>query len=153
MILINRRLAEQYWPGEDPIGKRLKVGPADSPNAWLTVVGVVGDVRQTGLYEQKLEFYVPYMQERRSFMAPARSRRAHEGRPGGDRGRGAAGRVDSRQGPAGLECTHHGSGVCGGDLAGTFSDVDARIVCGARARARVCRALRSDLLFGGATNA
>jgi predicted permease len=70
VVLINHRLAEQYWPGEDAIGKRLKVGPLDSPNAWLTVVGVVGDVRQTGLYEQKLEFYVPYMQERRSFMAP-----------------------------------------------------------------------------------
>lgn len=70
VTLINRRLAEQYWPGEDAIGKRLKVGPADSPNAWLTVVGVVGDVRQTGLQVQKLEFYVPYMQERRSFMAP-----------------------------------------------------------------------------------
>jgi len=70
VTLINRRLAEQYWPGEDAIGKRLKVGPADAPNSWLTVVGVVGDVRQTGLYVQKLEFYVPYMQERRSFMAP-----------------------------------------------------------------------------------
>ncbi|HJT27073.1 MAG TPA: ABC transporter permease [Pyrinomonadaceae bacterium] len=70
VTLINRRLAEQYWPGEDAIGKRIKVGPADSPNAWLTVVGVVGDVRQTGLHEQKLDFYVPYMQERRSFMAP-----------------------------------------------------------------------------------
>ena len=70
VTLVNRRLAEQYWPGEDAIGKRLKVGPADSPNAWLTVAGVVGDVRQTGLYEQRLEFYVPYMQERRSFMAP-----------------------------------------------------------------------------------
>jgi len=70
VTLINRRLAEQYWPGEDAIGKRLKVGPADSPNAWLTVVGVVGNVRQTGLQVQKLEFYVPYVQERRSFMAP-----------------------------------------------------------------------------------
>ncbi|HSE19712.1 MAG TPA: ABC transporter permease [Pyrinomonadaceae bacterium] len=70
VVLVNRRLADRFWPGEDAIGKRLKVGPADSPNAWLTVVGVVGDVRQTGLYEQKLEFYVPYMQERRSFMAP-----------------------------------------------------------------------------------
>ena len=69
-VVVNRRLAEQYWPGEDAIGKRLKVGPLDSPNAWLTVVGVVGDTRQTGLNEQKLEFYVPYAQERRSFMAP-----------------------------------------------------------------------------------
>jgi putative ABC transport system permease protein len=69
-VLVNRRLAEQYWPGQDAIGKRLKVGPADSPNAWLTVVGIVGDTRQTGLNEQKLEFYVPYAQERRLFMAP-----------------------------------------------------------------------------------
>jgi putative ABC transport system permease protein len=69
-VLVNRRLAEQYWPGEDAIGKRIKIGPVDSPNAWLTVVGVVSDTRQTGLYEQKLEFYVPYAQERRSFMAP-----------------------------------------------------------------------------------
>jgi putative ABC transport system permease protein len=70
VMLVNRRLAEQFWPGEDPIGKRLKIGPLDAPGPWLTVVGVVGDVRQTGLYEQKLEFYVPYAQERRSFMAP-----------------------------------------------------------------------------------
>jgi predicted permease len=70
VTLVNRSLAERYWPGQDAIGKRLKVGPVDSPNEWLTVVGVVGDVRQTGLYEQKLEFYVPYAQERRSFMAP-----------------------------------------------------------------------------------
>jgi putative ABC transport system permease protein len=69
-VLVNRRLAEQYWPGQDPIGKRLKVGPLDSQNSWLTVVGVVGDVRQSGLTEQKFEFYVPYAQERRSFMAP-----------------------------------------------------------------------------------
>jgi putative ABC transport system permease protein len=70
VMVINRRLAEKYWPGEDPIGKRLKIGPLDSPSPWLTVVGVVSEVRQTGLYEQKLEFYVPYAQERRSFMAP-----------------------------------------------------------------------------------
>ncbi len=71
VIIVNRRLTEQFWPGEDPVGKRLKIGPIDSPNAWTTVVGVVGDVRQAGLYgEQKLELYVPYAQERRGFVAP-----------------------------------------------------------------------------------
>ena len=70
VLLINQRLAEQYWPNEDPIGKRLKIGPVDSPNQWLTVVGIVNNVRQTGLYEQKHEIYVPYAQERRAFMAP-----------------------------------------------------------------------------------
>jgi putative ABC transport system permease protein len=71
VMIINRRLAEQFWPGEDPTGKRLKIGPADSPNAWAIVVGVVGNVRQAGLYGELLpEFYTPYMQERRPFVAP-----------------------------------------------------------------------------------
>lgn len=70
-LIVNRRLAEQFWPGEDPTGKRLKIGPADSPNPWATVVGVVGDVRQTGLYgDQMAELYAPYAQERRSWMSP-----------------------------------------------------------------------------------
>ena len=71
VILINRRLAEHYWPGQDAVGKRLKIGPLDSPNPWLTVAGVVGDVRQSGLYgDQRLEMYSPYAQERRAFIAP-----------------------------------------------------------------------------------
>ena len=71
VILISRRLAEQYWPGEDATGKRLKIGPVDSPNPWLTVVGVVGDVRQAGLYgDERMDLYAPYAQERRSFVSP-----------------------------------------------------------------------------------
>ena len=71
VIVVNRRLAEHFWPGEDPIGKRLKIGPADSPNSWATVAGVVGDARQGGLYgDQNFELYVPYAQERRGFVAP-----------------------------------------------------------------------------------
>jgi putative ABC transport system permease protein len=71
VIIVNRRLAEQFWPGEDPTGKRLKIGPADSQNPWATVAGVVGDVRQSGFYgDQNFELYVPYAQERRGFVAP-----------------------------------------------------------------------------------
>jgi putative ABC transport system permease protein len=71
VILVNRRLAEQYWPGQDPTGKRIKIGPLDSPNPWLTVVGVVGDVRQSGLYgDLRMDLYSPYAQERRAFIAP-----------------------------------------------------------------------------------
>ncbi len=69
-VVVNRRLAEQFWPNEDPVGRRLKVGPVDAPSKWLTIVGVVGDARQTSLYDAKMEFYVPYMQEPRAFMAP-----------------------------------------------------------------------------------
>lgn len=70
-FVVNRRLAEQFWPGEDPTGKRLKIGPPDSPNPWVVIIGVVGDVRQTGLYgDQLAELYAPYAQERRSWMSP-----------------------------------------------------------------------------------
>jgi predicted permease len=71
VVVINRSLAEQYWPGEEAVGKRLKVGPADSPNPWATVIGVVGDVRQVGLQgEQSLEMYATYKQDPRGFVAP-----------------------------------------------------------------------------------
>lgn len=71
VAIVNRRLAEQFWPGEDPTGKRLKIGPLDSRNPWATVVGVVGDVRQAGLYgEQQSELYMPYAQEWRPWVAP-----------------------------------------------------------------------------------
>ncbi|HXQ97901.1 MAG TPA: ABC transporter permease [Candidatus Limnocylindrales bacterium] len=47
-VIINERMARRFWPDEDPIGKRIKIGPPDG-NPWMTVVGVVKDVHQTGL--------------------------------------------------------------------------------------------------------
>jgi putative ABC transport system permease protein len=71
VTLISRQLAAQHWPNEDPIGKRIKIGPLDSPNQWLTVVGVVADVRQAELYgDPRMDLYVPYAQERRGFVTP-----------------------------------------------------------------------------------
>ena len=49
VIVVNEALARTYWPGEDPIGRRLKVGAANAQAPWLTVVGVVADMRQGGL--------------------------------------------------------------------------------------------------------
>jgi len=45
--LISESLAKNEFPGRDPIGRRFHVGPLDRP--WYTVVGVVGDVKQTSL--------------------------------------------------------------------------------------------------------
>lgn len=42
-LVISERMAALYWPGGDAIGKRVKMGPPDSP--WLQVIGIVGDVR------------------------------------------------------------------------------------------------------------
>ncbi len=66
--LISERLAARFWPGQNPIGKRLKLGgrgqnfqPGNNQQAapWLTVAGVVGDVRQRGVAsEAGLDVYV-----------------------------------------------------------------------------------------------
>ena len=58
LVVINESLARRYWPQAEPIGKRLKVGTF--PN-WLEVIGVVGDVKDTGLNQSsEPEYYVPY---------------------------------------------------------------------------------------------
>lgn len=48
-IIINETMARQYWPNEDPIGKRLKFDDPNFKSPWSTIIGVVGDVRQEGL--------------------------------------------------------------------------------------------------------
>ena len=55
VVVINEAMAKQIWPGEDPLGKQLK---DDVP---VTVVGVVGDVKNYGLLRQAVpEMYAPY---------------------------------------------------------------------------------------------
>jgi putative ABC transport system permease protein len=46
-VLISESLAKREFPGQDPIGQRVHVGPMDRP--WYSVVGVVADVKQTSL--------------------------------------------------------------------------------------------------------
>jgi putative ABC transport system permease protein len=47
-VLISDALRRRFWPSEDAIGKRIQLGPFDPKGQWLTVVGVVGDVRHRG---------------------------------------------------------------------------------------------------------
>lgn len=61
-IVVNATLARRHWPGENPLGKRLKLGGPGSDGPWRTVVGVVGDIRQNGLDREDGQpgFYIPY---------------------------------------------------------------------------------------------
>jgi predicted permease len=63
VVIISEKTAERYWPGEDPIGKRLKPGLASSDVPWRTVIGVVKDVRQNDfIATPKPEMYWSYQQ-------------------------------------------------------------------------------------------
>ncbi len=58
--LVSASLAERLWPGEDPVGKRVRDQRAGQDVPWVTVVGVVGDVRQS---DDVLDsWYVPFAQ-------------------------------------------------------------------------------------------
>jgi predicted permease len=65
VALVSAAMAQRYWPGEDALGKRIALpwnSTADGPN-WRTIVGVVGDVRHTGLREEgRSEMYLPFAQ-------------------------------------------------------------------------------------------
>ncbi|HET7696816.1 MAG TPA: ABC transporter permease [Vicinamibacterales bacterium] len=73
VALVNEEMARRYWAGRDPIGGRFRIGGrADRP--WVTVVGVVGDVRHNGVTEViKEKFYVPHTQWHLSVGNPIRS--------------------------------------------------------------------------------
>jgi predicted permease len=61
VVLVNERLARRYWPRGSPLGRRLKLGGPDGE--WLTIVGVVGDVRHHGLHAAPaFQAYVPHAQ-------------------------------------------------------------------------------------------
>jgi predicted permease len=62
VVVVNRALAQAYWPGEEAVGKRIRRGAPGSP--WLDVVGVVEDVMDAGLgVPLGPTFYVSYLQQ------------------------------------------------------------------------------------------
>jgi predicted permease len=62
VALINQTAATKFWPGENPIGTRFKHDDS-GPQPWITIVGIVGDVRQAGLDQPpRPEIYLTYQQ-------------------------------------------------------------------------------------------
>ena len=65
VAIINETMARQYWPGENALGRRFKLGDPTDDVPWIQIVGIVGDIRQMGLDEPvKAEMYFPYQQQK-----------------------------------------------------------------------------------------
>jgi putative ABC transport system permease protein len=64
VAIVNEAMARQFWPGEDPTGKRFRYGvPGESPSAWRTVVGMVSDTLPNGPESRSLpQFFLPQNQ-------------------------------------------------------------------------------------------
>lgn len=63
VAVVNQSMAKQYFPGQSPLGKVVQLGALpENQIPWMTIVGVVGDVKQSLASEAKSEMYVPYRQ-------------------------------------------------------------------------------------------
>ena len=63
VVIVSEGLVRRYWPDEDPIGKHIQMG-GDSREPWRTIVGIVGDIKQSGLdSESTREYYISYLQD------------------------------------------------------------------------------------------
>ena len=62
VALVSEGLAREYWPNADPIGARIRLGP-DPSAPWITIVGIVGDVRRGVSGEPRATAYIPSRQD------------------------------------------------------------------------------------------
>jgi putative ABC transport system permease protein len=67
VAIVNHKLAAHYWPGADPIGKRLRIGTQEMPTPWMTIVGEVADVQENSPdAPTKEQWYQPVVQTEKS---------------------------------------------------------------------------------------
>jgi putative ABC transport system permease protein len=72
VVVINDTMAQRYWPGEDPLGKRFHLSTAEVP--WLTIVGIVRTVRHNAVIESpRAEAYLPHAQLARELGSATRA--------------------------------------------------------------------------------
>ena len=74
VVMVSKTAAERWWPGQDPIGKRVRLPgfTREMEQQWRVVVGVVEDVKQAKLDAPRtMQIYVPHAQNRNGFMTLA----------------------------------------------------------------------------------
>jgi putative ABC transport system permease protein len=69
VVIVSQSVAQKLWPGQDPLGRQIAEDVEHpTPDSWLTVVGVVGDVVQDGSMRKHSTVYYPYLQSQWSFL-------------------------------------------------------------------------------------
>lgn len=70
VAIINQRFAQLYFPGQDPLGRRVKLGALDSESPWRTIIGVAPNLAMRGRREAGSEgVYLPFSQSTRRTMS------------------------------------------------------------------------------------
>ncbi len=60
VVIVNRKLAQHFWPNQDPIGKRLRIGTPEMKTPWMVIVGEVADIKLAAPDEPtREEYYLP----------------------------------------------------------------------------------------------
>ena len=64
VVIVNHKFAQHYWPNQDPIGKRMRIGTKEMQTPWETIVGEVADIKQGAPDDASHEqFYRPVAQQ------------------------------------------------------------------------------------------
>ncbi|MFC1640107.1 FtsX-like permease family protein, partial [Gemmatimonadota bacterium] len=74
IVLVNQGFAERFFPGADPIGRRIREGTSESQEEWMTIVGVVPNMQMQGFDPDRSDpagYYVPLAQRDRRFVSIA----------------------------------------------------------------------------------
>ena len=76
VVIVTQNLTRRFWPGQDPIGQRIKAGGPDSKNPWLTIVGIVAEMKYRGLPDNPTadpDVFLPFSDSRRNVAILIRS--------------------------------------------------------------------------------
>jgi predicted permease len=72
VAIVNKMMAEKFWPGESAVGRRIRLGEPQENNPWVTVVGVVSNVQQDQIDEElRPTIYLPIEQDVTRFISIA----------------------------------------------------------------------------------
>jgi putative ABC transport system permease protein len=69
VVIVSSSLARRFWPGADPIGKRIRFGAAESTAPWMSIVGVTNEVKHRGLPDNPTpdpDIYLPFSARQRT---------------------------------------------------------------------------------------